>query len=379
MTETLLHNYLEGISLRLSPSHAIEQHILTYGSWESHLYGYFKFFIKPGFSCIDVGANSGIHTLTMAALAGDSGSVLAFEPSPEYISRLRDNIALNGNLAPRIECRQMGLSDAPGELKLFESGAMSGNAYLAESMDETLWNRFGAEVFTTCRVAVLDDEIGKRRVDLIKIDVEGMEAKVLAGALKTVAREKPILVYETLVGDFGKERVGKMNRLVVDQGYYRFFIHPQLQKLIPCYFPNLPEDVLAIHPDRLLSAAPIIHNCTRFVFNGPEIISLFGSSMFLTVIGLDSENYAIAWSQGEDDSPTMKIVQDQGDGILVFKQDWQGIRLQTFASVIFHHDGVLQETTQPVVQIVGPQGVLNSFGGVLGGILYRCHPQLDQY
>lgn len=369
MEQRIIQNYLGRFTIGLRSDYAIDSFILENGSWEPHLVALFNYFVKQGFTCVDAGANTGIHTLALASLVGPSGKVVAFEPSPEYSTRIGENIRLNPSLASRIEVHRSGLSDEAGTLKLFESGEKAGNAYMAKEYDSTLWNRFAPDIYTECPVIPLDTVIPTTKVDLIKIDVEGMEAKVFSGAMNIIRRDKPILIYETLVDDFGVERTGKMNTLVNDEGYYQFSGDRELQKLTRCHFPNLPEDVVAIHPDRLLSATPILHNCARYVFSGHECANTFGGDMFLTVACLARNTYAICWSAPGDDSPAMKIAFDDGRGNVCFEQVWNNEILVTTSQIISHTRGEGREICAITATIFRKNQRIQLNASLLGGQL----------
>lgn len=139
---------------------------------------------------LDVGANVGLHTCVMAAhLTG--GKVLAYEPMPENLAQLRANIALN-RFANVIVC-PVGLSDSDGVIGLWVPGAHPGGPSSATQMTPTdnTWRMIGE-----APVASLDDRFAEDRLDLLKIDVEGHEPRVLAGAERTIAKFRPVIVCE---------------------------------------------------------------------------------------------------------------------------------------------------------------------------------------
>ena len=70
-------------------------------------------FIKPGMTVFDVGANIGFFALAAANLVGENGKVVAFEPNPSVVARLKENVALNG-LADRVKIEQSAAGDFDG-------------------------------------------------------------------------------------------------------------------------------------------------------------------------------------------------------------------------------------------------------------------------
>ncbi|MFW2542655.1 FkbM family methyltransferase [Primorskyibacter sp. 2E107] len=136
-----------------------------------------------GAHVIDVGANVGNHALYFATLMG-AAKVICIEPNPKAIEALRANVTGNG-LGDVIDLSALGvgLSDrAEGGYAVHERGRNLGAAQL----------RKGGAI----DVHRGDDLFASERVDLIKIDVEGMEMLVLSGFRKTIAAQRPALFIE---------------------------------------------------------------------------------------------------------------------------------------------------------------------------------------
>jgi FkbM family methyltransferase len=136
--------------------------------------------IKPGDTVLDIGANKGAYTLRMSELAGDDGSVLAFEPI--HVTGLE-----LARTAARSKCRRnitivhAAVSDHVGSAFM----ANDGNSYRASIADS------GERV--RCMTI---DSFELPRVNLLKIDVEGHELPALLGARATLLRCKPRLIVE---------------------------------------------------------------------------------------------------------------------------------------------------------------------------------------
>lgn len=130
-----------------------------------------------GGRAVDVGAQVGNHTLFLAIVCGLN--VSAFEPNPTDHKRLLDNIALN-HLAT-VEAHNIALSDVPGRAAPAPRG--------------TLTLGTGDVKVATLDSLHLDD------VTVIKVDVEGMEARVLAGGLETLTRCRPVVYCEAWTDD----------------------------------------------------------------------------------------------------------------------------------------------------------------------------------
>jgi FkbM family methyltransferase len=161
-------------------------------------------------TAIDVGANVGYHTLRMARQVGPGGQVIAIEPAPKAGARLRRNLALNDWTNVAIVVAALGDHDIESaELRLQSSYPLSGR---------------GAAEAVRVRVARLDSlvlEHQLRRVDFIKIDVDGQEAKVLRGSVETLTRFRPPVFFEltpTVVEASG-EPIEELFRGLLDLGY----------------------------------------------------------------------------------------------------------------------------------------------------------------
>lgn len=176
------------------------RHIHIYGSVEDATTRLVHRLARPGWCVLDVGANAGYYALTCADLGGKSSDVHAFEPQPALAAALRDSVARN---------------DAPVTVVEAACGAHNGEAVLYESRERnwasmaTLrWHYFSvSDVARNVKLIRLDTycELHNLDVDLVKIDVEGHEADVLAGLERTLRRSRPHVVCETRVHD-GRSR-----------------------------------------------------------------------------------------------------------------------------------------------------------------------------
>lgn len=152
--------------------------------------------LKPEMVFADVGANHGEFT-TFAAKRLQQGRVLAFEPLEENYRQLCENVRLNG--FSNVTTYPIGLADVQREVELYSS-----NDHYAHGG----WNEGLATVFRTSYCSspvgkvylkVFDDLFGERnlkRLDGMKIDVEGSELPVLKGAIRTIERFRPFLILE---------------------------------------------------------------------------------------------------------------------------------------------------------------------------------------
>lgn len=143
--------------------------------------------LRPGGVFVDVGANQGDFTLLAASLVGPAGRVVAFEPDPDNVAALRENLRLNG--FANVEVRAVALADEAGSATLHRS-AISGWHSLNEG------GNTGGRPPITVALERLDD-LGLTRLDVLKIDVEGAENAVIRGAMNTLHRCRPVVLLDT--------------------------------------------------------------------------------------------------------------------------------------------------------------------------------------
>lgn len=151
-----------------------------------------KWFLErmtPGAVFVDVGANIGLYSLHAAKRIGFEGRVIAFEPTPETHDLFVENIRLN-QMEGVIEPHRFGLSDHSGELPLVTGGRPASNRLGTE----------GEISSGTVPVRTLDEINGSlhlERLDFLKADIEGGEAKMFAGAKNTLLKFRPLILFES--------------------------------------------------------------------------------------------------------------------------------------------------------------------------------------
>lgn len=152
--------------------------------------------VTPGALVLDVGANVGAHTLTIALDVGQNGRVIAFEPTDFAVQKLRRNLKLNPSLDGRVAVHHCYLAESD-QAKVPDAIY---SAWPLEPEDGLHAKHLGREMKTETATArsldsVLEDE-ADRPVQLVKIDVDGHECSVLAGATEMLRRDQPIFVME---------------------------------------------------------------------------------------------------------------------------------------------------------------------------------------
>jgi FkbM family methyltransferase len=159
--------------------------------------------LKPGMTLFDVGASFGMITLEGATIVGSGGKVYAFEPMAATALALRDHLAMN-RLADRVEVVEAVVDESPGEVEFWEPVSTSSQTTNMMASISPDWVRQrsasgGTAERRTQRPATSIDEFSTRSgviPDVIKIDVEGAEGRVLRGAAQFLRRRKGSLLLE---------------------------------------------------------------------------------------------------------------------------------------------------------------------------------------
>lgn len=182
-----------------------------YGEYSEHEVKLFRRLCREGSIVVEIGANIGTHTLALSEIVGKTGRVYAYEPQRIVFQTLCANVALNS--LENVECFQTAVSDENGFLFLpdirYDIAGNFGGVEIDQSSD-------GNKV----TVSTLDELLDIPRLDFLKIDVEGMEQKVLKGAQNLLEKYHPILYVEN-------DRPDKSKNLIelIRSFDYRLFWH----------------------------------------------------------------------------------------------------------------------------------------------------------
>lgn len=164
-------------------------HLLLDGYWEMWTTRALIAAVRPGMTCVDIGANLGYFTLLMADLAGPAGRVHAFEPNPPIAARLRDTLPING-FGERVTVHELALGEVDGRrMRLVVPAHEPKNAHLAPVAEDG--DRDGIVVETRR----LDGFPEMMAADVIKIDVETAEEAVWEGMAALLASPRPLSVF----------------------------------------------------------------------------------------------------------------------------------------------------------------------------------------
>jgi len=150
--------------------------------------------LQPGQTFLDVGAYHGAYSVVAARRVGNTGRVIAFEPSPRERRRLRLHLLCNGIRCAQIEPCAVGAGTSESPFFQVVSGDSTRNGLKPPATDDSV-----AKI--TVKTISLDEYVEKaalHRVDVMKLDVEGGELEALRGAEGVLRRFRPVLICEVL-------------------------------------------------------------------------------------------------------------------------------------------------------------------------------------
>ena len=160
---------------------AIQLFSRTYEVYSTYV---FSKLLRGGMVVCDIGAHVGLYTIIAAKSVGAGGKVYSFEPEPDNYKFLLKNIKLNqcSNIHPF----QLAITEKSGKVKL----------YLSEnSQDHRLIDfKRNRKDFIKVSQDSLDNIISDQRVDLIKIDVQGVEESCIEGMRKIINKNKNLMM-----------------------------------------------------------------------------------------------------------------------------------------------------------------------------------------
>lgn len=164
-----------GYRMRLDLADFIQRGVFI-GAYEPDEIARVRELLQPGMTFLDCGANVGFFTLLASRLVGPTGRVIAVEPSPYAVGRLRETVRNNG--ITNVTVVHAGLGERRGTLQLMVPKAVGNHAPSFVPGNE---NTAPVDV----QVVTVDELLDEQKVatvDLMKVDVEGFEPALFRGA-----------------------------------------------------------------------------------------------------------------------------------------------------------------------------------------------------
>jgi FkbM family methyltransferase len=198
--EKPIHDYRMLIDLE---DRGISRSLLLFGTREVDHKILLEEIAHPGMRVFDIGANIGYYALMELGLIGESGELIAIEPSPSNVALLRRNLELNGK-AGRVSLIEGAVSNASGSASFHLSAHSNLGTFHADGSAAKLLS--GEQISVrTYTVPELAAEHGAP--DLIRMDVEGHEVEVIDGMLDAInaGTMRPTIIFETHLSRYGAD------------------------------------------------------------------------------------------------------------------------------------------------------------------------------
>lgn len=226
-------------------------------SFEREEQSFVSRFLQTGMTVLDIGAHHGLYTLLASKKVGPKGSVIAFEPSPRELRKLRWNLALNRSRNVRLE--PFALSSNEGMAKLF---VCLGQGTACNSLRPPAVSEPTQMILVP--VTTLDSYLEKHPicpVDFMKMDVEGAELEVLKGATKLLnSNFRPVIMCE--LADIRTEPWSYVSYEIyefLETRGYRWFSVTLEGRLQPCpRKKQYHEDLIAVPEEKLPAVAAFV-------------------------------------------------------------------------------------------------------------------------
>lgn len=218
----------EGIRWALDPNDYQQASFLwLWERWDKH---HMLRFVNRDSVIFDIGANFGYYAVSLAHAAGREATVHAFEPNPVTFDQLQRNIELNELV--NVTAHRLAFSDRAGTAGLqIVNPINSGSTQLTEGDAVPV-----STIDLFCQAHRIE------RLDVMKIDVEGYEERVLRGATRTLEQLRPTLMIE-LNPPVLRTTNSSVDRIIdslTGSGYSLF--QAEEDQLVPLEAQNIPDD-----------------------------------------------------------------------------------------------------------------------------------------
>lgn len=208
--------------------------LLEQQDWFEDEIKFLRRLLQPGQKVIDIGANYGVYTLSMAQRVGPTGCVWAFEPASGTSRLLAEGVAVNGFSQVVLERSALSSVCGTAQLSLNENSELNALVHGSPSTSAS----------ETVPLVTLDqclERYGWRDIHFVKIDAEGEESNIVKGGKRFFAELSPLVQYEIKAGsDIHLELVQDFAAL----GYVSYRLVPGLDLLIPFDAESPPDGYL---------------------------------------------------------------------------------------------------------------------------------------
>jgi FkbM family methyltransferase len=216
-----------GVTLAVQPSlkSIVTSVLLGEGDWFESEMEFWRDWLKPGMTVIDVGANAGVYTFSAATQVGSKGKVIAIEPFPACVGYLEETCRVNQFDWVRVY--GAAASERTGNVRLSIQGASELNEVIA---DDAVSSSSAKYIEVPClTLDSLIEQEDLQSVDIMKLDAEGHEINVLKGCQSLLEKFQPVILYENIAGGQGNNL--EVAEFLTRNGYQLHIYQPYLNQL----------------------------------------------------------------------------------------------------------------------------------------------------
>jgi FkbM family methyltransferase len=199
--------------------------LLAEGDWFERELEFWRQYIQPGMSVIDIGANVGVYTFSAARRVGEQGIVYAIEPGSDAVDCLNETCRINQ--IKNVKVFKNAVGDRYYSAKLVLQASSEFN-YLAT--DESIDANTDTESVICVTLDTFRQQAGIDRVDVLKISTEGNELAILIGCEQILTEFAPTIIYNSYTSKGVDLATAEY---LLDRDYELFRYQPYLQQLIP--------------------------------------------------------------------------------------------------------------------------------------------------
>jgi len=214
----------------------ISTELLLFGTHEPLSTKALKNELKEGMTCLDIGANIGYYATMESKIVGKSGRVIAIEPSPKTFSYLKRNMELQK--ISNFEVHNFAIGDMDGEVNFLSHNKSNLSMVVQEGHKIPQGSELSTIHATTVDKFV--EELKLKKLDLIRMDVEGFEFEILNGAKKTVSKYEPMIQLELHTWNLGSK---KLKKILLDFKNFGYTVKCCIERELDVRFLGTDKDV----------------------------------------------------------------------------------------------------------------------------------------
>jgi len=172
--------------------------------------------LKKDMTCLDIGSNIGYYVMLEKKILGDTGKIIALEPSPENFKYLTKNVQRTNST--NIELHNIAAGNVRGKLDFFMYDGESNSGHIVP--DNSFKNASGKIIqVPVTPIDILVKDLNINKLDFLRMDVEGYEFEILKGMLNTLEKYRPIIQIEVHRSIMGNENTKKFFEILQKLDY----------------------------------------------------------------------------------------------------------------------------------------------------------------